>query len=96
MHHHGRQLSRRIGLVERLHPELVEQIRNGILPPGAARPLLGLRAGNQLVSGSLASAFASAGGIASGNALWSCFLILNNILGLQVIVESVCDECEMT
>src|SRR5262249_27485098 len=35
-------------LVERLHPELVEQIRNGILPPGAARPLLGLPAGNQL------------------------------------------------
>ena len=39
---------RRIGLIERLHPELVEQIREGILPAGAARRLLGLPAGNQL------------------------------------------------
>jgi hypothetical protein len=48
LHRHKSWVSRRIGLIERLHPELVEQIRNGILPPGAARPLLGLPAGNQL------------------------------------------------
>jgi ParB/RepB/Spo0J family partition protein len=48
LNRHKSWVSRRIGLIERLHPELVEQIRNGILPPGAARPLLGLPAGNQL------------------------------------------------
>jgi len=45
---HKSWVSRRIGLLERLHPELVEQIREGILPPGAGRRLLGLPAGNQL------------------------------------------------
>jgi ParB/RepB/Spo0J family partition protein len=45
---HKSWVSRRIGLIERLHPELVEQIREGILPPGAARRLLALPAGNQL------------------------------------------------
>ena len=45
---HKSWVSRRIGLLERLHPELVEQIREGILQPGAARRLLGLPAGNQL------------------------------------------------
>ena len=45
---HKSWVSRRIGLLERLHPELVEQIREGILPPGAARRLLALPAGNQL------------------------------------------------
>lgn len=45
---HKSWVSRRIGLLERLHPELVEQIREGILPPGAARRLLSLPAGNQL------------------------------------------------
>jgi ParB/RepB/Spo0J family partition protein len=45
---HKSWASRRIGLIERLHPELVEQIREGILPPGAARRLLALPAGNQL------------------------------------------------
>jgi ParB/RepB/Spo0J family partition protein len=45
---HKSWVSRRIGLIERLHPELVEQIREGILPPGAARRLLSLPAGNQL------------------------------------------------
>jgi len=35
-------------LIERLRPELVEQIREGILPPGAARRLLSLPTGNQL------------------------------------------------
>jgi len=45
---HKSWVSRRIGLLERLHPELVEQIREGILSPGAARRLLSLPAGNQL------------------------------------------------
>lgn len=45
---HKSWVSRRIGLIERLHPELVEQIREGILSPGAARRLLSLPAGNQL------------------------------------------------
>ena len=45
---HKSWVSRRIGLLERLHPELVEQIREGILPPGAARRLISLPAGNQL------------------------------------------------
>jgi ParB/RepB/Spo0J family partition protein len=45
---HKSWVSRRIGLLERLHPELVEQIREGMLPPGAARRLLSLPAGNQL------------------------------------------------
>jgi len=45
---HKSWVSRRIGLIERLHPELVEQVREGILPSGAARRLLGLPAGNQL------------------------------------------------
>lgn len=45
---HKSWVSRRIGLLERLHPELVEQIREGILPAGAARRLLALPAGNQL------------------------------------------------
>jgi ParB/RepB/Spo0J family partition protein len=48
LNRHKSWVSRRIGLVERLHPELVEQIREGILPPGAARRLLSLPAGNQL------------------------------------------------
>lgn len=45
---HKSWVSRRIGLLERLHPELLEQIREGILPSGAARRLLSLPAGNQL------------------------------------------------
>ena len=48
LNRHKTWVSRRIGLIERLHPELVEQIREGILPPGAARRLLALPAGNQL------------------------------------------------
>ncbi len=48
LNRHKSWVSRRIGLVERLHPELVEQIREGILPPGAGRRLLALPAGNQL------------------------------------------------
>jgi len=45
---HKAWVSRRIGLVERLHPELLEQIKQGLLHPGVARALLGLPAGNQL------------------------------------------------
>ena len=48
LNRHKSWVSRRIGLIERLHPELVEQIREGILPPGAARRLLALPVGNQL------------------------------------------------
>jgi len=48
LNRHKSWVSRRIGLLERLHPELVEQIREGILAPGAARRLLSLPAGNQL------------------------------------------------
>ena len=48
LNRHKSWVSRRIGLIERLHPELVEQIREGILLPGAARRLLALPAGNQL------------------------------------------------
>jgi ParB/RepB/Spo0J family partition protein len=48
LNRHKSWVSRRIGLIERLHPELVEQIREGILPPGAGRRLLGLPPGNQL------------------------------------------------
>jgi len=48
LNRHKSWVSRRIGLVERLHPEVVEQIREGILPPGAARRRLSLPAGNQL------------------------------------------------
>ena len=45
---HKAWVSRRIGLTERLHPELIEQLRQGLLHPGVARRLLGLPAGNQL------------------------------------------------
>ncbi len=45
---HKSWVSRRMGLVERLHPELVEGMRLGILHPGVARRLLGLPPGNQL------------------------------------------------
>ena len=45
---HKAWVSRRIGLVERLHPELVEQMKRGLLHPGVARRLLGLPQGNQL------------------------------------------------
>lgn len=45
---HKAWVSRRIGLVERLHPELTEQMKQGLLHPGVARALLGLPAGNQL------------------------------------------------
>jgi len=48
VHRHKSWVSRRVGLVERLHPELVESIRIGMLHPGVARRLQGLPRGNQL------------------------------------------------
>ena len=45
---HKSLVCRRIGLVERLHPELVEWVRTGLLAPGTARRLLVLPAGNQV------------------------------------------------
>ena len=46
---HKSWVSRRIGLIERLHPELLEAIRLGVLHPGVARRLLSLPPGNQLL-----------------------------------------------
>lgn len=45
---HKSWVSRRIGLCQRLHPELVESMKLGLLHPGAARRLLSLPPGNQL------------------------------------------------
>lgn len=45
---HKTWVSRRIGLAERLHPELCEAMKIGLLHPGAARRLLSLPPGNQL------------------------------------------------
>jgi ParB-like chromosome segregation protein Spo0J len=45
---HKSWVSRRVGLVERLHPELVEAMKLGMLHPGSARRLLSLPPGNQL------------------------------------------------
>lgn len=45
---HKSWVSRRIGLIERLHPELFEAIRLGLLHPGVARRLVVLPPGNQL------------------------------------------------
>ena len=45
---HKSWVSRRIGLVERLHPELLESMKLGMLHPGSARRLLSLPPGNQL------------------------------------------------
>jgi ParB/RepB/Spo0J family partition protein len=55
---HKSWVSRRIGLIERLHPELTEAIKLGLLAPGVARRLLALPAGNQL---RVAAAVQSAG-----------------------------------
>jgi ParB-like chromosome segregation protein Spo0J len=55
---HKSWVSRRIGLVERLHPELVEGIKVGMVHPGVARRLLSLPPGNQL---EVAAAAQSAG-----------------------------------
>jgi ParB-like chromosome segregation protein Spo0J len=45
---HKSWVSRRLGLVERLHPDLVEWVRTGLMTPGTARRLIVLPAGNQL------------------------------------------------
>jgi ParB-like chromosome segregation protein Spo0J len=45
---HKSWVSRRIGLIERLHAELIEAIKLGLLAPGVARRLLALPPGNQL------------------------------------------------
>jgi ParB-like chromosome segregation protein Spo0J len=55
---HKAWVSRRIGLVDRLHPELVEAMKLGQLHPGSARRLLSLPPGNQL---EMAAAIQSAG-----------------------------------
>lgn len=55
---HKSWVCRRIGLVQRLHAELMEAMKLGVLPPGVARRLLPLPPGNQL---ELAAAAQSAG-----------------------------------
>jgi ParB-like chromosome segregation protein Spo0J len=45
---HKSWVSRRLGLVERLHAELVEWVRTGLMSAGTARRLMVLPAGNQL------------------------------------------------
>ena len=45
---HKSWVSRRIGLIERLHPELLESVKLGVLHSGSARRLLSLPPGNQL------------------------------------------------
>jgi ParB family transcriptional regulator, chromosome partitioning protein len=45
---HKTWVSRRIGLIERLHPELIESMKLGLLHPGSARRLLSLPPGNQI------------------------------------------------
>jgi len=45
---HKSWVNRRIGLLERLHPELLESMKLGMLHPGSARRLLSLPPGNQL------------------------------------------------
>jgi ParB/RepB/Spo0J family partition protein len=44
---HKSWVSRRVGLLERLHPEVMESVKLGLMPAGAARRLLGLPQGNQ-------------------------------------------------
>jgi ParB-like chromosome segregation protein Spo0J len=45
---HKSWVSRRLGLVERLAPELQEEMKLGLLDPGVARRLLSLPRGNQV------------------------------------------------
>jgi ParB/RepB/Spo0J family partition protein len=45
---HKSWVSRRLGLVERLHTDLVEWVRTGLMSAGTARRLMVLPAGNQL------------------------------------------------
>jgi ParB-like chromosome segregation protein Spo0J len=48
LHRHKSWVSRRLGLLERLAPELQEEMKLGLLEPGIARRLLGLPRGNQV------------------------------------------------
>jgi hypothetical protein len=48
-------VSRRLGLVERLHPELVDWVRTGLMSAGVARRLMVLPAGNQLEAAAVVS-----------------------------------------
>jgi ParB-like chromosome segregation protein Spo0J len=48
VHRHKSWVSRRVGLLSQLHPELVEGMRLGLLHAGVARRLLSLPPGNQL------------------------------------------------
>jgi ParB/RepB/Spo0J family partition protein len=57
LHRHKSWVSRRIGLLERLHPELVEALRLGLLRPGVARRLMALPAGNQLEMAAVAQQY---------------------------------------
>jgi ParB-like chromosome segregation protein Spo0J len=52
---HKSWVSRRLGLVERLHPELLAAVRTGLLAAGVARRLLGLPPGNQLALAAVAT-----------------------------------------
>ena len=52
---HKSWVSRRLGLVERLHSELVEWVRTGLMSAGVARRLMVLPAGNQLEAAAVAS-----------------------------------------
>lgn len=45
---HKSWVSRRLGLVERLHPDLLQWVRTGLMSAGTARRLMVLPAGNQL------------------------------------------------
>jgi hypothetical protein len=45
---HKSWVSRRLGLVERLHPDLLEWVRTGLMSAGTARRLMVLPAGNQV------------------------------------------------
>jgi ParB-like chromosome segregation protein Spo0J len=45
---HKSWVSRRLGLVERLHPDLLGWVRTGLMKAGTARRLIALPAGNQL------------------------------------------------
>lgn len=50
---HASWVSRRIGLVDRLHPDLIEWVRTGLMSPGTARRLIVVPAGNQLELGAV-------------------------------------------
>jgi ParB-like chromosome segregation protein Spo0J len=55
---HKSWVNRRIGMIERLHPEVVASVRTGLIAAGAARRLMVLPAGNQV---EMATVVATAG-----------------------------------